>query len=149
MFWTWQSGYKFLKLDMATAGLPLAPMAKDTTTPTITAKMDDMMKGPNGWSLHLGSTGCASASETTGPAAECANPNRIAVALAGFAPGKSVMVIDPAALLAGSDVDINTPDTAPGCMSGGDDPDCADVMARLGLPFGGAAGGPQTLVSLR
>ena len=152
MFWTWQAGHKFIKIDLATTGQPLpAPMkmAADGATDHSTAMTD----GPKGWSLHLGSTGCASDSKTAAPAAECANPNRIAVRLDDFMPGMAGMdtvVIDPAAVLAGANVDVNAAETAAGCMSFPKDADCPPVMSALGLGYDGAsAPGPQHLVTLR
>ena len=147
MFWTWQAGYKFVKIDLSTAGQPLPKMdGGDHSGET----MD--MSGPQGWSLHLGSTGCAADSKTTAPAAECANPNRVAVKLDGFMPGMAGMdtvVIDPAPVLAGANVDVNAPESAPGCMSFPKDADCAPVMSALGLPYEGVAPtGPQLLVTL-
>jgi uncharacterized repeat protein (TIGR04052 family) len=153
MFWTWQAGYKFIKIDLATSGQPLpAPMkmvADGATDHSATMKDD----GPKGWSLHLGSTGCASDSRTPPPMAECANPNLVAVRLDGFMPGMDGMdtvVIDPAPVLAGANVDVNAPETAAGCMSFPKDDDCPPVMSALGLPYdGAAAAGPQQLVTLR
>jgi uncharacterized repeat protein (TIGR04052 family) len=57
LFWTWQSGYKFLRADLVVAGLER--------------------------SFHLGSTGCSSASALRPPAQACAQPNRIRVELDG------------------------------------------------------------------
>lgn len=153
MFWTWAAGYKFLKIDLATSGQPLPPpmkVAMSGAEDHSTAMQDD---GPQGWSLHLGATGCVSDSRTTAPAQDCANPNRVAVRLEGFMPGMAGMdtvVIDPAAFLAGANVDVNAPETAAGCMSFAADRDCAAVMAALGLPYDGApAAGRQRLISLR
>ena len=148
MFWIWQAGYKFVKIDFSTAGQPLpAPMKMEGTD-----KGMDMSAGPKGWSLHLGSTGCASDSMTSAPTAECANPNRAAVRLDDFMPGMAGMdtvVLDPAPVLAATNMDVNAPDTAPGCMSFPQDGDCADVMRNLGLPYDGAAAGPQVFATLR
>ena len=153
MFWSWQAGYKFLKIDMATSGQPLPPpmpMAEGDMASQM-AKDKDKPKGPMGWQLHLGSTGCAADSMTTAPVAECANPNRVAVRLDGFMPGMAGMdtvVLDPAPVLAGADVDVNAPDTAPGCMSFSGDADCPAVMSALGLPYDGAPAGTQTFATL-
>ncbi len=53
LFWTWQSGYKFLRADFDHS------------------------------SFHLGSTGCSSASALRPPAQPCAQPNRMRVQLNG------------------------------------------------------------------
>ena len=57
LFWTWQTGYKFLRADF-------------------------MLDGKEA-SFHLGSTGCSSASALRPPAAPCAQPNRLKIRLAG------------------------------------------------------------------
>ena len=57
LFWTWQSGYKFLRADFAAQGRES--------------------------SFHLGSTGCSSASALRPPAMPCAQPNRMRVELKG------------------------------------------------------------------
>jgi uncharacterized repeat protein (TIGR04052 family) len=57
MFWTWQSGHKFLRVDFATDA--------------------------HEWSFHLGSTGCSSASALRPPQRPCAQPNLIRVELTG------------------------------------------------------------------
>jgi uncharacterized repeat protein (TIGR04052 family) len=121
LFWGWEGGYKFIRLDGRTAGLP------------------------NGHNLHLGSTGC----QTSGPnqVTSCQYGNRFEVEIADFDPTKSQgVVLDVAALLAGSNLDVNQAQTHPGCMSTPDDPDCAPIFQRLGLAFGGtpANGASQT-----
>jgi uncharacterized repeat protein (TIGR04052 family) len=60
MFWSWQSGYKFLRLDLNAAEHEAA--------------------------FHLGSTGCSSASALRPPQQSCAQPNVIRVELTGFDP---------------------------------------------------------------
>ncbi|WP_213996636.1 MbnP family copper-binding protein [Arsukibacterium sp.] len=55
MFWSWQLGYKFLRLDL---------------------------QGPeHGWAFHLGSTGCQSASVLRPPAEPCRAANTVEVTL--------------------------------------------------------------------
>jgi AZL_007920/MXAN_0976 family protein len=144
MFWNWQGGYKFVKLDLATAGQPMAAM--QTASDHAGGGASNMARG---WSLHLGSTGCASASKTTSPGAECANPNRMSIRFDRFDPAANVVVIDPAPVLAGANVDVNAPETSPGCMSFPGDADCLPVMTRLGLAYDGVAEGAQQLVSMR
>lgn len=60
LFWSWQLGYKFLRLDMTT------------------------IHGP--WSLHLGSTGCHSPSPLRPPANACEQPNLVHIRLKNFNP---------------------------------------------------------------
>ncbi|WP_372625760.1 MbnP family copper-binding protein [Arsukibacterium sp.] len=55
MFWSWQLGYKFLRLDMQSSHF--------------------------GWAFHLGSTGCQSASVLRPPALPCRAANTFAVTL--------------------------------------------------------------------
>lgn len=73
MFWTWQSGYKFLRLDVGTD-----------------------------WSFHLGSTGCVSPSAVR-PPESCARPNRATIRLPAAVAWDGVVVVDLDALLAGID----------------------------------------------
>lgn len=108
MFWTWQGGYKHLRVDFM---------------------------GAARWNVHVGSTGCASASPVTPPEAPCVNPNRATIEL-DLDPMTAGIEIDLAALVADADVAVNTPDTAPGCMSTpGDSTECNPVFDALGLDF--------------
>lgn len=87
-----------------------------------------------GYSVHLGSTACTSASLTS-PPSECRNANRVTVTFDKFDVRKNVIVADMATLLRDANVDVNAPDTAPGCMSAVNDADCLGVMSAFGLPF--------------
>jgi uncharacterized repeat protein (TIGR04052 family) len=73
LFWAWQTGYKFLRVDLAEQGRE--------------------------WSFHLGSTGCSSASALRPPAAPCAQPNLLRVVLRGFDPLAQPVRIDLARLM--------------------------------------------------
>ncbi len=139
MFWNWQGGYKFIKFDTATSGQ------------AATVAPPDPRGGGNasGFSVHLGSTVCASGSRTEAPSA-CRNPNRVTVQFDRFDAATQTVVADIAAVLAGANVDVNAPNTSPGCMSFLDDADCPPVMGALGLAYGGvAAPGPQRLFTAR
>jgi uncharacterized repeat protein (TIGR04052 family) len=57
MFWNWQSGHKFLRVDLAVAD--------------------------HEWAFHVGSTGCSSASALRPPAQPCAQPNEMRIVLKG------------------------------------------------------------------
>lgn len=117
LFWSWAGGYKFIRLDGRTAGLP------------------------NGHNLHLGSTEC----QTSGPnqVTSCQNANRFEVEIADFDPTQAQsLVMDVAALFSGSNLDANQAQSAPGCMSASDDTDCAPIFERLGLAFGGTQANP-------
>lgn len=159
MFWVWQAGYKFAKIDMATSGLPqaadapsemsikdkLAAMEKFAAASGVSGKRPPRAAG---FSIHLGSTDCASASLTTPPTG-CKNPNRLTVTFDNFDPDKNTVVADAAASLSDTNVDINAPGTAPGCMSGPDDTDCAQVIPAFGLSFGGKPAAQQRFFSVR
>ena len=114
LFWTWNGGYKFLRLDARSSAF-------------------------DGWRVHLGSTRCEG--DMMGNAT-CMDLNTPEVALDGFDPLTGTVVADVAGLVEGSMLD-NTVDP-PGCMSSPDDPDCAPIFDALGLPFGGTASAGQT-----
>ena len=145
MFWNWRGGYRFLKLDTVPAmgTSPGNDGVHGGATGKGAAHGGDGHGGPVGaWMLHVGSAGCASASRTSPPvsAEDCARPNRPRVTLDGFDAATDAVAVDAAAALAGSDLTTNAPDTAPGCMSGPDDPDCASVMPLMGIEWQGAEG---------
>ncbi|MBJ3784701.1 MbnP family copper-binding protein [Devosia sediminis] len=130
MFWSWQSGYRYLKVDM----------------------VGDMTGGhggrPTGFSVHLGDSGCVGPTFSQRPVG-CAHINVVSGEFADFDPSNNRIVADLGRLLAETDVAANTPDTAPGCMSEMHDPDCIGVFARLGLGFVGTAPGLQTFFESR
>ena len=137
LFWNWRGGYRFMRVDLT--GIE----GDDSMAPA-----DGMKHGGGhggGWALHVGSTGCTAPTPTTAPDA-CAAPNRIEVVLTDFDVTTDTVVIDPALALVAVDVTSNTPDTAPGCMSSPDDPECTTVLDALGLGDGGAA---QAFVTAR
>ena len=124
MFWIWNAGYKFLKLDMSTSGLP---------DKRLDAPAGKSERGrPVGFPVHIGSSGCTPGTKTQPPAA-CKAPNRVTVSLPSFDPRTDRVVMDVAALLQDANVDANTPNTAPGCMSEPNDPDCKAVFEAIGL----------------
>ncbi len=121
MFWVWNAGYKFVRIDGTSSA------------------------DPNGFRLHLGSTACSpDGNEPT----SCANPNRVDVEFASFDASSQTVVFDLAALVEGVDLGTNTADTPPGCMSAPSDPDCTAYFENLGLPFGENAGGTQSVFSV-
>ena len=153
LFWTWQGGYKFFRVDLEPDRMGMGPMAAPKPEGHMAAKPEGHAAKPeagtghggasSGWAIHLGSTGCQSAGMMQAPA-DCANPNRAAVELAPFDPAASVVVADLRALLAVTNVEANQPETAFGCMSGPNDGDCTGIMAAFGVPFGGASSPGQT-----
>ncbi|PRQ08126.1 MbnP family copper-binding protein [Enhygromyxa salina] len=110
MFWVWQGGHKFVRLDLRNDN------------------PDD-----NAWFWHLGSTGCTSDGPEAPPEAPCVRPNRLAVELPEFDWSAQTIVMDVGMLLEGVDVSQNTPMTAPGCMSAPDDPECMELFPKIGL----------------
>jgi uncharacterized repeat protein (TIGR04052 family) len=150
MWWNWQFGYKFARIDLKTK----SPAPRDA------------------FLIHLGSTGCGAMAMQKGhgadatkamtdtasitmtksmtvtgaghgagmdksamnkpPAKPCANPNLVTVRLAKFDAAKDVIVADLNGLL--KNVDISNPSPQPaGCMSGIDDGDCSPLFANFGL----------------
>ena len=124
LFWNWNGGYKFARIDMKSTGMP------------------------QGWVLHLGSTNCTPNNGPTSVPTTCANENKPSITLGAFDVATQTVQFDLAALLAKSNVDVNAKDTASGCMAGGDDPDCGPMFAALGLPFGAVKATPQTAFSV-
>jgi uncharacterized repeat protein (TIGR04052 family) len=120
LWWVWRSGYKYLRLE-GTAN------------------------GSVGFPFHLGATGCPGASPVSAPSAPCAQPNLSTVTLRGFDPTAATIAVDAGALLATTNLGVNAAGSAQGCQSDPDDVDCGPVFARIGLPFGGAAPGPQVV----
>jgi uncharacterized repeat protein (TIGR04052 family) len=105
MFWNWQSGHKFLRADLAVAG--------------------------HEWALHLGSTGCSSASALRPPAQPCAQPNEMRIELRGD-PLRGIVRLRLDSLLAAAR-------SANYVACTGDylvDPACRDAYAATGLQRG-------------
>jgi uncharacterized repeat protein (TIGR04052 family) len=121
--WPWRYGYKFTTIDF---GILNAPPARANAA--------------SGFSIHLGSVDCGDGSPSTPPQVACATPNRPTYRFGHFNASRQVVVLDLAALVADTDVTVNAPDTAPGCMSG-DDADCTAIMSHFGL------GGPSHVQS--
>ena len=69
MFWTWQLGHKFLRLDL-----------------------DNQTDPEQNWFFHLGSTGCDSASVMRSPTKPCKNPNRMNFKLDNFETNKPIYI---------------------------------------------------------
>ena len=111
MFWNWQGGYKFVRVDWA---------VQEGAIPR--------------WNVHVGSTGCDSASATNPPTEECARPNAATIELTGIDLA-SAIDLDLAALIAESDITVDS-GGATGCQSRPDEADdCTDVFGALGLSF--------------
>jgi uncharacterized repeat protein (TIGR04052 family) len=123
LFWSWNAGYKFLRVEGRTTGLT------------------------DGWRIHLGSTACEG--DGRGNVTGCAQDNRPEIALDGFDPEEATIAVDLAAILDDSNLDEDAGGPG-GCMSGLDDPECGPIFHALGLPFGDApAEGPQRLFAVQ
>ena len=120
LWWNWNGGYKFLKVDLSSTGVP------------------------GGWFIHLGSTGCTPQGDNN--PTTCANPNRAEVRLSAFEWDHQAVQLDIKALLDTSNVDMNM-GGAPGCMSGPTDPECQVLLPKFGLPIGNTPAGTQSIFS--
>ena len=109
MWWNWQVGYKFVRIDLQTP---------TSQTPA--------------WFIHLGSTGCQSLDSSTPPTEPCAHSNINTVKFEEFNPTQNFVIADLAGLLMGVNLDESTIQP-PGCMSGIDDPDCVNLFPAFGL----------------
>ena len=101
MYWTWNSGYKFMRLDAI--GSPFR--------------------------FHLGASGCSADFE-------CVQENIPVITLEGWREGESKITLDLAQLLEASNLEENSPGSAPGCMGDVNDPDCPPIFQRIGLAEG-------------
>jgi uncharacterized repeat protein (TIGR04052 family) len=107
MWWNWQGGYKFIRIDV-------------------------MIDGELPWNIHLGSTGCASVAAVMAPDEPCTRPNITTIVFEDFDFESDVIVADLGGLLEGLPLYDSTP-MPPGCMSGLDDPDCEALYPNFGL----------------
>jgi len=120
LFWSWNAGYKFIRAEVMSDGLP------------------------QGFFIHLGSTGCSPEGRASRPATQCANGNRVQVELPRFDPSSQQIVFDLAALLEGVDLSgEGVEGDRSACMSSPDDARCAPIFDALGLPFDGVTPGAQ------
>lgn len=120
MFWGWQAGYRYLKLEV-----------KST-------KNEE-------WAFHLGATGCSDTAPYT-----CSYPNLPVIKLSGFTPGNNKVAIDLAQIYATSDLDAAAPSgMGIGCTSADTEPACPGLFTTLGLTYGSASpGATQTVFSV-
>lgn len=111
LFWSWNAGYKFLRAEVLSDGLP------------------------QGFFVHLGSTRCMPEGRATAPATSCGNPNRLEVELPFDPDEADHVVFDFAALLEGTALAGGEETQRGACMSSPEDARCAPVFSALGLPF--------------
>ncbi|QSQ22161.1 metallo-mystery pair system four-Cys motif protein [Pyxidicoccus parkwayensis] len=125
MWWSWQGGYKFLRLDVRT-------------------------EANESYFFHLGAAGCKG---SVGEGFTCASDNQAQVTLSGFNPDKNEVVLDVAGLYSELDVEHvpdGTSDTLAGCMSSAADPECAALFKQVGLSVNGSAlERPETFFRVR
>jgi uncharacterized repeat protein (TIGR04052 family) len=119
MFWSWQDGYKFLRIDTA---------------------FDNVR-------VHIGSTGCETGAG--GAVIRCARPNIGAINLDTFDPATNVIDVDIAALLSDADINANQAHTAPGCESQPNDEDCTPIFKNLGINFTDGSPNPSSQTVFR
>lgn len=113
MFWSWQGGRKFIRLD---------------------GRVEEA-----GLRFHLGSTACqGEGNEVT----NCSNPNRADISLDGLDPIGSPIVFDIAKLYENVDLSGSADNQSVGvCMSAPDTVTCEGIFGSLGLSYGDNAGG--------
>lgn len=160
MWWNWQGGYKFLRLELETeeaiANVSGINNIRDkqhsgSQQPSIFqdgsenhgqhGTHDNHQTSNNAYLIHLGSTGCADSTQSN--LFGCTNPNRVSVTLEDFDPEDNVVVADLAELLAESDLATNQANTAAGCMSSPEDSDCMPIMQNLSLSSNDSAESQQ------
>lgn len=126
MAWSWQSGHKFMRLDV---------------NPSNKVQLDYALGGANvsnSYYFHLGSTNCTG-DPTTGAVVSCAAPNRPTISLStDFKVTNlttSKIVLDYAKLMASNNLNTDAV-MPPGCMSGGTDIECMNIFDNLGMNHG-------------
>ncbi len=114
MFWVWQTGYKFVRIDM----------------------LNDLEAPANRWFFHLGSTGCEGTGATAPPTSACTRPNRPTYTFSDFDAQTNNVVMDLGAILENVDIRTDTPESPFGCMSNpADSAECTPVFANMGMDF--------------
>jgi|OM-RGC.v1.010694605 uncharacterized repeat protein (TIGR04052 family) len=101
MFWSWQMGHKFLRLDVANPS------------------------DARSFSYHLGSTGCDAVSSLRAPKTPCQHPNLVTITLKDFKVNQPIY-LDLAVLL--KDVTLNQDNR---CMSEQNNPVCLRLFGQL------------------
>jgi len=108
MNWSWQSGRKYTKIELARPSVPGGETGKD-------------------FNFHVGSTGCQG-NPMTGDRISCRAPNRMKVLFKRFNPATQRIAFDVRTMTAGLDLTRDQGGAA-GCMAGPLDPECV-VMRR-------------------
>ena len=114
MFWVWQRGYKFARVELLQEN-------GDSLTP---------------WLFHLGSTGCESEAAVIAPESPCAKMNAPWITIDSFDLSSQHLALDLRGLLSGIDLSSNTEETPVGCMSMPlESLECEPLYQNLGLDF--------------
>jgi len=117
MWWSWQGGYKFVRLDVRS-------------------------RTNEAFFFHLGASGCRG-SVAEGYA--CTADNQPSILLKDFNPDRNQVVLDVAGLFSGLDVERvpdGVTDSMAGCMSSAGDPECPAFFEHFGMARDGS---PLTL----
>lgn len=117
MFWSWQGGYKSMRVDISPEG-------------GIARPGDPNFLGTN-YFFHLGSTDCAG-DPIAGETVVCQRRNNPKILLSGFNLNTSEITLDLEQLVDGLDLSVDNADT-PGCMSSIFDTECESFFANLGM----------------
>lgn len=112
MFWTWQAGYKFVKVDVKVDAEPgRAPLRNN---------------------VHLGSTGCSSLAPMVAPSTACSRPNLARITLFPFDVKTQQLNLSLDSLLQPALTQGH--ERSPNCMGDASDPaHCETVVRSLGL----------------
>lgn len=128
MLWSWQSGRKFIKVELN----PVGGLAKPDGTSIAT------------YNLHLGSTGCTPKLDAAGVAipnsGTCTNPNMMDFSLPAFDSSTQKVALDLGQVFKTSNLTKEN-GGAPGCMSGATDPECPVIFTELQISFGSGSTG--------
>lgn len=128
LFWVWNAGHKFARLDFSSTG------------------------NPRGFLVHLGSTGCTPNDTKLTIPTSCKSPNRVEVTFPYFDMSHDAVIADLGALLQDTNVDVSQNKEeaegsgmrmGAGCMSGPSTADCVGLFVNFGLPLGDGPAGTQ------
>ena len=147
LWWNWQGGYKFLRLDLGLPPTAAAPLPKGQGDRHGHHGYQEGSRphhghhgSSRGYTVHIGSTGCT---EAAGAQTTCRFPNRPTLAFEDFDVARDAIVLDIAALLSQANLANNAPGTPGGCLANPEDSDCTPILRSLGL-----GGVPQTFFRL-
>lgn len=146
LWWNWQLGYKFARIDLINSHSMESSLNPSSDDGSSTHKHET--ESSIGFPIHIGSTGCEMADSESSPSA-CSNSNTSTIVFSEFDPSQNVIVADLATLVANTNLSINQPNTAPGCMSEPNDRDCIGIMSALGILFNGTSSPTQAFFKLQ